>query len=175
MDFQEFPKVLYHPNAMAAVNQGAPATFPPVTVESPYQEAESLAKGYQTTPQDAQAFVRSVLATVPPGYESQLCETVSQAGFVALEHPGQGTQILVADGDHPAVEVAALDLDHPDVTAQQLPLGELFGLQAAQVDLDGPLAGAGRRVQLCIRPVGHRTDAGEQLIDRHPVERGQAL
>ena len=69
MDFEEFPKVLYHPNATPAVNQGAPATFPPVTVESPDQEAEYLAKGYQTTPQDAQAFVRSVLATKPPGYE----------------------------------------------------------------------------------------------------------
>ena len=70
----------------------------------------------------------------------------AHADAVPLEDPGQGPDVLVADGEHPAVEVAPLDLDHPDVAGEQLPLGGVERVEAPEVDGDrAGHDGTGRR------------------------------
>ena len=59
--------------------------------------------------------------------DPELFDAVAHCVLVALEDPGQCPYVLGPDRDEAAVEVAPLDLDHPDIAAQDL---ALWGVQA---------------------------------------------
>lgn len=53
--------------------------------------------------------------------------------FVALEYPCERSHVFGTDGYEAAVEVAPLDLDHPDIPAQDLALRSVQALEAGKV------------------------------------------
>jgi hypothetical protein len=84
-----------------------------------------------------------------------------------LEDAGDGPQVVLADGQHPAVEVLALDLDHPEVPLSISACGPGELLELGEVD--GHLA---RLRPAMSEPLGKSgpSSVGQQLVDRHVVE-----
>ena len=58
------------------------------------------------------------------------------ASGVTPKRQAMARQVLGADGDHPAVEVLALDLDHGQEPTQQVTFGAAHGVELGQVDRD---------------------------------------
>src|SRR4051794_11235963 len=55
--------------------------------------------------------------------DAELVETSAHRLGRGLEQAGDGSQVLRPDGEHTAVEVLPLHLDHPEVAAEQIALG----------------------------------------------------
>jgi len=100
------------------------------------------------------------------------------------ECAGQHPEVPGTEGEHPSIEVLALQLDHADESAQDLRLGTDFLLEPGQVDGDSPevtrprparragiVSSASSFRQNCVAVVIGR----QQLIDRQVVEPGQPL
>ena len=82
--------------------------------------------------------------------QAQLVETAAHGVRCHAEEAGDGPEVLGADGDHPAVEVLALHLDHAEEAAQEVSLGTADRVQLGQVD--GDLLVAVPRSQLAPGP-----------------------
>jgi hypothetical protein len=91
-----------------------------------------------------------------------------------LEYACERTNVLRTYGYEAAVEVASLDLDHPDVAAQDLALRSIQALEAGQVDRYRAASGSGwcTAFQAEIRVTGQ---FGQELVNRDGVQPGKAL
>src|SRR5581483_3278508 len=113
--------------------------------------------------------------------EAEVVQAAAHAVGGHVEQATDGPHVLGADGDHPAVEVLALHLDHAQVAAQQLALGRGDRLQAGEVNGHPAVVGAeatvfssGGRAVAFARAGGPGRGAaavpGQQLVDRNIVE-----
>ncbi|MEZ5258565.1 MAG: hypothetical protein R2705_17225 [Ilumatobacteraceae bacterium] len=97
-----------------------------------------------------------------------------EAGFDLIdgdvEHGGDRTAVVVADREHLAVEVLALDLDHAEEALQHLERGTRQLAQFHQVEYD-----LGRGPEDLEVVTGVHLVAGQQLVDEDLVEAGEAL
>jgi len=104
--------------------------------------------------------------------ESHLFEAHLGSVFVDIEDAGNGAHVVTADGEHPAVEVLALDLDHSQVAREHLGLVVAHLLQTGQIDLRPAVVDVTPHGQFVI---GFALTVGQQLVDRHLVEPSEAL
>src|SRR5664280_3401646 len=65
--------------------------------------------------------------------ETELVQSGSHAVGGHAEQAGDGPYILGPDGDHPAVEVLAMHLDHAEELAEQIPLGPAHRVELGAV------------------------------------------
>src|SRR6478735_4156811 len=71
--------------------------------------------------------------------ETEVVEAIGGRVDTDAEDAGDGAQVVLADGEHPPVEVLALDLDHREVAVEHVGLGAAQVLEATQVDGEGAL------------------------------------
>ncbi len=64
------------------------------------------------------------------GPDTELVDAAAHRVLVALENPRERTHVLGPYRDEAPVEVASLDLDHPDVTPEHLSFGGIQVFEA---------------------------------------------
>ena len=67
--------------------------------------------------------------------DAEALEAIDRQVGRDVEDAGDGPQVVAPHGEHPAVEVAALHLDHPEVAGQHLGVGALGLLHGGEVEL----------------------------------------
>ncbi len=114
--------------------------------------------------------------------DAELVEAAAHDRRRRLEQERQRAQVVAANREAARREVLALDLDHPDVAADQLALFGGQAFEAGEVDDDGRtfVAGDGparRRARGALAQVerGAPSSPGQQMVDRDLVQRGEPL
>src|SRR5947199_4466049 len=103
------------------------------------------------TPKSGAAGVRSSDAavdgperTMNSEANAELVEATAHRLSRGLEQAGDGPQVLRPNGEHAAIEVLPLHLDHAEIPAQEVALGGRQFLQPSEIDGDPVVTVLGR-------------------------------
>src|SRR5207248_8204041 len=99
-------------------------------------EPASRLHGPAVPPPASVPSVKVALSASDGETQAQGVEAMDDAVGVGAEEAGDGAQVVAADGEHPAVEVLALHLDHLEVALQHVGLGLGEPLEGREVDGD---------------------------------------